>query len=142
KQGRLSRVRRPGVPQPPRPDVSPFFWRRLGVFAGIVAIILGIAAVGYFAGKALFGTDESTPGTVAPAPSIVIHTPQPAAAQDVGFPEFATKNTTRVSGADSVANAAGVALATYPSAGGLQRPDAVTLVPDDDWQAGLVAAGL
>ena len=33
----------------------------------------------------------------------------------VGFPVLATKNTTRVSGSDSTANAAGVALAVYPS---------------------------
>jgi hypothetical protein len=102
----------------------------------------GIATGGYFAGKALFGNGANAPGTVAPAPSIVVHTPQPTAAQDVGFPEFATKNTTRVGGADPAADAAGVALATHPSAGGLEQPAAVSLVPDDDWQAGIVATEL
>ena len=40
----------------------------------------------------------------------------PQAAQKLGFPAVATKNTTRVGGADPVADAAGVALAVYPSA--------------------------
>ena len=48
--------------------------------------------------------------------------------QDLGFPEFATKNTTRVAGADPVADAAAVALAVFPSTGGVPGPDAVTLV--------------
>jgi hypothetical protein len=138
----LPSIGRPSVPRPPRPSVSPFFWRRLAALALVILVVGGIATGGYFAGKALFGNGEPVAGTVAPAPAIVVHTPQPAAAQDVGFPEFATKNTTRVGGADPVADAAGVALATHPSAGGLEQPAAVSLVPDDDWQAGIVAAEL
>jgi hypothetical protein len=74
----------------------------------------------------------------------VIHTkkPQPKAAQELGFPEFATKNTTRVAGADPVATAAGVALAVYPSTGGVEGPDAVSLVDSSDWQSGIAAASL
>ena len=83
--------------------------------------------------------DEEPP---APAPSIVIREPQPAAAEDLGFPAFATKNTTRVAGADPAADAAGVALAVFPSTGGVKRPAAVSLVADDDWPAGLAAASL
>jgi len=112
------------------------------VVGAVVLVIGAIAVGGYFAGKALFGDDDTATGTQAPAPSIVIQAPQPAAAQSVGFPEFATKNTTRVGGADPAADAAGVALAVHPSAGGLEQPPAVTLAPDDDWQAGIVAAEL
>ena len=36
------------------------------------------------------------------------------AASDLGFPAFATKNTTRVGGADGIANAAAIARAVYP----------------------------
>ena len=36
------------------------------------------------------------------------------AAQSLGFPGFATKNTPRVGGADPIADAAGVAQAIYP----------------------------
>ena len=60
----------------------------------------------------------------------------------LGFPVFATKNTTRVSGADPVANAAGVAQAVHPSRSQDTRPSAVVLVDQDDWRAGISAAQL
>ncbi len=60
----------------------------------------------------------------------------------LGFPVFATKNTTRVSGADPVANAAGVAQAVHPSRSKDTRPTAVVLVDQDDWRAGIAAAQL
>src|ERR1700750_3153668 len=46
----------------------------------------------------------------------------------LGFPVFATKNTTRVAGADPVASAAGVAQAVFPSRSDDTRPRAVVLV--------------
>ena len=55
---------------------------------------------------------------------------------------MATKNTTRVAGADPVADAAGVALAVYPSAAPGTHPGAVTLAPTDDWQAAIAASVL
>ena len=78
----------------------------------------------------------------APAPSIVVHEQQAPATQDLGFPAFATKNTTRVAGPDPVADAAGVALAAFPSSGGVEGPAAVSLVEDDDWASGIAAASL
>ena len=66
---------------------------------------------------------------------VVAEVPAPEEAEELGFPAFATKNTTRVAGADPVANAAGVALAVYPSTGDAPGPDAVTLVDAGDWQA-------
>ena len=60
----------------------------------------------------------------------------------LGFPVFATKNTTRVSGADPVSNAAGVAQAVFPSRSRDTRPRAVVLVDQDDWRAGIAAAQL
>ena len=65
---------------------------------------------------------------------------QAPATQDLGFPAFATKNTTRVAGVDPVADAAGVALAAFPSTGGRPGPAAVSLVDADDWAAGIAAA--
>ena len=47
------------------------------------------------------------------------------AATDLGFPAFATRNTTRVGGADPVADAAAVAQAVFPSRGEDTRPRAV-----------------
>ena len=64
------------------------------------------------------------------------------AATDLGFPGFATKNTTRVGGADPVADAAGVAQAIYPSRSRDTRPAAVTIVDGKDWQAAISAAQL
>ncbi len=65
-----------------------------------------------------------------------------APATDLGFPGFATLNTTRVGGPDPTASAAGVALAAHPSEGNIGRPRMVTLVPADSWQAGIAAASL
>jgi hypothetical protein len=64
------------------------------------------------------------------------------AATSLGFPGFATKNTTRVGGADPVADAAGVAQAIYPSRSRDTRPAAVTIVDGKDWQAAISAAQL
>lgn len=62
------------------------------------------------------------------------------ATQAIGFPAIATKNTTRVDGADPIANAAGVALAEYPSAASGTHPEAVVLAPTDDWQAAIASS--
>jgi ell wall binding domain 2 (CWB2) len=60
----------------------------------------------------------------------------------LGFPVFATKNTTRVAGADPVANAAGVARAVYPARTDESSPRAVVIVEQDDWRAAISASQL
>src|SRR6476659_5318189 len=113
--------------------------RRLAVMVGIL-VALGAVGVGvYFLVDSLGDSDKQP----APAPSVVVVPDQQApATQDLGFPAFATKNTTRVAGLDAVANAAGVALAAFPSSGGVKGPAAVSLVADDDWASGIAAASL
>ncbi len=64
------------------------------------------------------------------------------AAGTSGYPAEATKNTTRVAGADPTADAASVALATFPPAGGIEQPAAVTVVPSDNWPGGVAASVL
>jgi hypothetical protein len=64
------------------------------------------------------------------------------AATDLGFPAFATKNTTRVGGADPVADAAAVARAVYPATDASTRPTAVVLVDASEWRAPLAASVL
>jgi hypothetical protein len=64
------------------------------------------------------------------------------AGTDLGFPAFATRNTTRVGGADPIANAAGVAQAVYPSRDKDTRPRAVTLIDATDWRVAVSAAQL
>jgi hypothetical protein len=111
---------------------------------GALLVVLALAGVGigvYFA----VTSDSGEPGTVntPPAPQVVVKEQQaPEEPTDLGFPAFATKNTTRIAGADAVADAAGVALAVYPSTGDVSGPDAVTLVDAGDWQGGIAAASL
>jgi ell wall binding domain 2 (CWB2) len=62
--------------------------------------------------------------------------------EGIGFPVLATKNTTRVSGADPAADAAGVALAVFPSTVAGTHPSAVTLAPSDDWEAAIASSVL
>ncbi|MBV9801624.1 MAG: cell wall-binding repeat-containing protein [Solirubrobacterales bacterium] len=62
--------------------------------------------------------------------------------EGIGFPVLATKNTTRVSGADPTADAAGVALAVFPSTVPGTHPTAVTIAPSDDWEAAIAASVL
>jgi hypothetical protein len=85
--------------------------------------------------KLLSRTDHSTV-------TVGIPSKTPQAAQKLGFPSLATKNTTRVAGADPAADAAGVALAVYPSAAPGTHPQAVTLAPTDDWQAAIASSVL
>lgn len=125
--------------------------RLLAIAAGAGAVI---AAVVILIVAGAFDSVEDEPPAPAPAPQAAApaDTPeeaeeeQPAETADVaeqlGYPAFATKNTTRVGGTDAASNAAGVALATYPSAGGSERPVAVTLVGEDDWRAAVAAAVL
>jgi putative cell wall-binding protein len=64
------------------------------------------------------------------------------AAQSLGFPQFATKNTTRVGGADPVADAAAIAQAVFNGRSAVTRPRTVVLVDRRDWRAGLAASQL
>jgi putative cell wall-binding protein len=64
-----------------------------------------------------------------------------AAAEELGYPTFATSNTTRIGGPDPISNAAATALAVFPATSEKQRPVGVTMVGEEDW-AGAVAAGV
>ena len=75
-----------------------------------------------WSGSARWTTTAARP--LAPAPDVIVRTEEPAEEPtDLGFPAFATSNTTRVAGADSIEVAAGVALATFPTAGGGRRSE-------------------
>jgi ell wall binding domain 2 (CWB2) len=64
------------------------------------------------------------------------------AAAELGFPAFATRNTTRVGGADPIADAAAIAQAVFPSRDRDTRPRAVALVDTTDWRVAVSAAQL
>lgn len=84
------------------------------------------------------GTDK----TVVTQPVLGKPATAPHAAEQLGFPGFATKNTTRVGGADPIADAAGVAQAVFPSGSPGSRPGAVVLAPSGAWQPALAASVL
>src|ERR1700722_581684 len=102
----------------------------------VLALAAGLALAGCGGGTKLLKSSPAATVTV----GIPSKTPQ--AAQKLGFPAVATKNTTRVAGADPAADAAGVALAVYPSAAPGTHPGVVTIAPEDDWQAAIAAAVL
>src|SRR3954463_8611377 len=60
----------------------------------------------------------------------------------LGFPVVATKNPTRVAGADSAADAAAVAHAVFPARTQESKPQAITLVDKGDWRSAISAAQL
>ncbi|HKH16886.1 MAG TPA: cell wall-binding repeat-containing protein [Solirubrobacteraceae bacterium] len=65
-----------------------------------------------------------------------------AAATELGFPAFATSNTTRVGGADPIADAAAIAQAVFPSRDRDTRPRVLSLVDAADWRVAVSAAQL
>ncbi|MDP9401703.1 MAG: hypothetical protein M3P39_12335, partial [Actinomycetota bacterium] len=91
----------------------------------VVAALLALAACG-----------EDEPQRPPQAPVVGLEGTEEGAARDLGFPVFATKNTTRVGGADAVAVAAGVSRAVFPG----RPPEAVALVDADDWRGAVAAA--
>jgi hypothetical protein len=77
----------------------------------------------------------AVPTGAGPAPKLA-----PVAAQ--GAVSVATRNTTRVGGADALDDAAAVARAVYPGLTAATRPTAVVLVDAQDWPAALAASVL
>jgi hypothetical protein len=60
----------------------------------------------------------------------------------IGIPDLATKNTTRVNGSDPITDAAAVALAVYPSTAAGTHPPIVAIAPTNDWEAAIAASVL
>lgn len=75
-------------------------------------------------------------------PQLGVNQDDSQAAAKLGFPSSATRNTVRVGGADAAADAAGVASALYPATGSFDRPTAVVLVDEGDWQSAIAASVL
>ena len=75
-------------------------------------------------------------------PQLGVKAEDEQAAEKLGFPSTATRNTVRVGGSDAVSDAAGVAGALYPATGDSDRPTAVVLVDKDDWTTAVAASVL
>ena len=107
----------------------------------LLAIVFVVAAILGGGGGEESGRIE-TPAPLGAAPDSPTEAPGSETAEQLGYPAFATANTTRVGGGDSASNAAAVALAAFPSAKPSQRPAAVVLVDDAEWQGAIAAAAL
>ena len=118
-----------------RPRAPSVTRRGRGVAAGALLALVAALAL---AGCGATTRPSSAPTTV----TVGVPAQTPQAAQKLGFPGVATKNTTRVAGSDPAADAAGVALAVYPSQAPGTHPAAVTIAPTDDWEAAIASAVL
>ncbi len=105
-----------------------------------LAVIFIVAAIAWGGG----GEDSKTPAPT-PTPTGGESRPETTSSQSaeaLGYPGFATNNTTRIGGSDPAANAAAAALAAFPSTTAEQRPAAVTVVGAEDWAGAIAAAVL
>jgi hypothetical protein len=118
----------------------------LKAVGGLVAVAIVFLVAAVLGGG---GSNEDAPEP-APAPTQAspearadeAETPAAEAAEELGYPSFATNNTTRVGGSDPAAIAAAVTLAVFPSSTAAQRPASVTIVDEDDWQGAVAASVL
>jgi hypothetical protein len=115
--------------------------RRRALVGAVLAVLLGAVAAVAGCGRDR-SDDRGRDGGSATGPALGVGGDESEAAEDLGFPTFATKNTTRIGGADAVANAAGVARAVFPARTPGTRPGAVALVDARDWRVGVAAAVL
>jgi ell wall binding domain 2 (CWB2) len=113
----------------------PFAPMRRAVFA--LACLLAVLAAG--CGR----NERKDKGLAAKeGPSQSVKGDDEGASTNLGLPFFATKNTTRIAGADPIADAAGVARAVFPATSDDTRPNAVALIDARDWRAGIAGAVL
>jgi hypothetical protein len=135
----------PAKPPKPKRRRQPIPGALKGIAALVaIAVVFIVAAVigGSGGGKS---DSESAAPAPAPAPVVDDSAAEPDEAQSteaLGYPSFATGNTTRVGGSDPATNAAAVALAVFPSTTAAQRPAAVILVGEDDWTGAIAASVL
>ncbi len=137
---------KPAEPVAPKPAKQP----RKPIPAALKAIAALVVVAVVFLIAAVLGGGDSSKSSDKPAPvsapppkaSEEKQTPTAAAAEELGYPAFATNNTTRVGGSDPASTAAGVALAVFPSTTVAQRPAAVTIVDEAEWQGAIAAAVL
>ena len=99
-------------------------------------LVPAMALLAFLGGCSLGDEETSRP------PQLGVEAEDEEAAEKLGFPSSATRNTIRVGGSDAAADAAGVAGALYPATGTSDRPTAVALVDQDDWQTAIAASVL
>ena len=140
------------MPKLPRPSLTPpALWSDAALRFTAVLAIVAVGAIGFGVGWLVFeqSDEEPAPAPTAAGPAVIVETAperEPSnddeAVEQIGFPSFATRNTTRVGGVDGTSTASGVALASYPSQGGVPAPQAAILAPADSWQIAMAATPL
>jgi hypothetical protein len=110
---------------------------------GLAVLLLAIGVAGCGGG----GNDRTSSGGSTTSKSQPVlgasgNDKQSSETPPLGFPIFATKNTTRVAGADPIADAAGVARAVYPARTDESSPKSLVVVDQGDWRAAISAAQL
>jgi hypothetical protein len=89
-------------------------------------------------GGCSLGEDDET----ARPPQLGVEAEDEEPAEKLVFSSSATRNTVRVGGSDAAADAASVAAALFPATGTSNRPTAVVMVDQDDWQSAIAASVL
>lgn len=138
-------------PKPAEEKPQPAPRRRRGIPGPIKLVTaLVLIAVGFIVLAITLGggSKKHAPGA---APTVVTTTvtegseaspPPQKDGEELGYPSFATSNTTRIGGPDPISNAAAAALAVFPGTSEKQRPVAVALVDTEDWAGAIAAAVL
>lgn len=98
-----------------------------------LALVLAAALLGAGCGR----DDDPAAG-----PALGVGAAEEQAAEDLGFPAFATKNTTRIGSSDPIATAAAAARAAFPGGGPRNSARAVALASTRDWRSALAASVL
>jgi hypothetical protein len=117
-------------------------WIGLGILLVLTLILAAFVAYFFFD----VGAESDDPGPTTGGGAATAPGPLPsgevggAAVSSLGYPIVATRNTTRINGSDPVDISLAAALAAYPTTGPGTPPSAVSVVADDDWQAGIVAS--
>lgn len=115
----------------------------IGVLVAFAVVFLVAAVLG--GGGSSEEQRETAPAPTSeakPTESEAPQTPTAEAAEQLGYPSFATNNTTRVGGSDPAEVAAAVSLAVFPSSTPAQRPAAVAIVDEGEWQGAVAASVL
>jgi hypothetical protein len=133
----------------PRPIQNAIDWVRFDLIGKREPRSLALAGGGLLAAVLLIWVIAANPfsgggngGTRVVTIAVATDNPQRAPVGVLGFPLVATRNTTRISGPTPIDDDAAAALATHPPAPEAPPLEATTVVPDDDWQAGIAASVL